>query len=250
MTLPVSEGISSQVSTLGDVRIIDERVTIAPPSRKSTPPKAIQSEIIKHPDALSKKSFSCLELLKRIGDYIYKILCCAWFSQTKTKTKAAEEATPPKQLPPMPVGRNYIGVEGEGYKTWNALSNDLHRMADMVKADGSVTEALVIYGDGNLQINDDPGILRFNPMKLILVGAKLVHEPSSAGAGRLDDQLSSDRRPEWKGSGFRACPGTFTPVEEVASVKEALSKQHTRMKDGRFFHRIYYVSANPTSTNS
>ncbi len=40
------------------------------------------------------------------------------------------------------------------------------------------TNALIIHGDGKLTINNDLGILRFNPMKLVLEGARIVHEPS------------------------------------------------------------------------
>ena len=39
------------------------------------------------------------------------------------------------------------------------------------------TDALIIHGDGNLEITADPGILDFNPMKLILVGARIVPQP-------------------------------------------------------------------------
>ena len=38
---------------------------------------------------------------------------------------------------------------------------------------------MIIYGDGNLEINEDPGILRINPTKLILVGAAIIYEPSA-----------------------------------------------------------------------
>jgi hypothetical protein len=49
------------------------------------------------------------------------------------------------------------------------------------------TDAMIIHGDGNLTINEDPGILAFNPMKLILDGVKIVHEP--AMGDRLDDKM-------------------------------------------------------------
>src|SRR3569832_1294265 len=51
------------------------------------------------------------------------------------------------------------------------------------------TNALIIHGDGNLTINEDPGILRLNPMKLVLVGAQIVCESSSRA--RLFDEMSN-----------------------------------------------------------
>lgn len=48
--------------------------------------------------------------------------------------------------------------------------------------------ALIIRGDGHLEINEDPGILNLNPMKLILEVARIVHRPSAIG--RLDDEMS------------------------------------------------------------
>jgi hypothetical protein len=50
-----------------------------------------------------------------------------------------------------------------------------------------LTDTLVIHGDGNLKINEDPGILRFNPMKLVLEGAQIVHNPSHFG--RFDEAI-------------------------------------------------------------
>ena len=64
-----------------------------------------------------------------------------------------------------------------------------------------LTNVLIIHGDGNLTINEDPGILRFNPMKLVLEGARIVHQPSATG--RLDDAMYHTGK--WQVSEVRPC---------------------------------------------
>ena len=225
---------------------------------KGKPRDFSQSKLAKHPNAQSQKSSSCLAFFKRLGNYLLHILSCAWiFSKTKSKAKEkVAENTEKKPLPSLPVGQTSFGTPQHPYTTWGGLKNDLHRWMDKVGIPpfsypvNEPTYSLTIYGDGNLNIVDDPGFLAFNPMKLILVGAHIVHDVSHSGAGPLDEQLS--RRPEWLGGkGFYEAQtpgGSFMSYEEVPSVEEALKRVHPRMEDGRFYHKIYYVPVAPTKS--
>src|SRR3569832_129695 len=65
------------------------------------------------------------------------------------------------------------------------------------------TNALIIHGDGHLTIDIDPGILPFNPMKLVLDGARIVHKSSEAG--RLDDAMS--RTGKWQANSATVTTG-------------------------------------------
>jgi len=96
-----------------------------------------------------------------------------------------------------PVNRE-IGTVSNPIKTRNELFKALEAE---YKSDSKnrPTNALIIHGDGTLTINEDPGILRFNPMKLILEGARIVHQPSAIG--RLDDQMYDTRK--WQVSAVR-----------------------------------------------
>jgi hypothetical protein len=85
-----------------------------------------------------------------------------------------------------------------------------------------LTEALIIHGDGALTINEESGIInRFNPMKLILKGARIVHE--SCAYTRLDDLIFSSSK--WKvESDFLTTPDAtgYSQSQRVASIAEAL----------------------------
>jgi hypothetical protein len=73
------------------------------------------------------------------------------------------------------------------------------------------TDAIVIHGNGSLEINAEPGILEFNPIKLILVGAKIVHKPCAVD--RLDDRMG--RTGKWKGA------ETFRQITSAQDVNKA-----------------------------
>ena len=117
-------------------------------------------------------------------------------------------------------------------------------------------EALIIYGDGNVELNRDPGlILRrrglspLNPKKLILVGTKIVHRQCSGGF-RLDDLLSG--KEEWLSSSTlvygskkdaQYLPETFIKQLIVTSVEEAIA--HEPPQRGRSkgkYHLVYHVN--------
>src|ERR1700722_17071013 len=52
------------------------------------------------------------------------------------------------------------------------------------------TKNLVIYAEEGTTINEDPGLISLQPQKIILVDARIVHQPSALG--RLDEALSRD----------------------------------------------------------
>lgn len=102
---------------------------------------------------------------------------------------------------------------------------------------------LIIYAEEGTQISNDPGILHFNPNKLILVGAQLVEEK------KLFGDLGAQLGPEWE----RIPPGqlkdsisvndSFATQRIVPSVKEALDDVLPKRPDSssEVVHRIYVV---------
>lgn len=109
------------------------------------------------------------------------------------------------------------------------------------------TDAIVIHGNGKLEINAEPGILQFNPMKLILAGAKIVHKPSPVD--RLDDRMG--RTGKWKSTEVfrqvtahdvsKASIGADTMASVQAALDDPLSARgwFTCKK----WHVVYQVSA-------
>lgn len=109
------------------------------------------------------------------------------------------------------------------------------------------TNALIIHGDGLLTINDDPGILDFNPMKLVLEGAKIVHEPSAAMSGRLDDQMRTTGK--WQVSVFRVATSSnpsnsSVNSHSVNSVDDALRANAPRRSwtSCKRYHMIFNLA--------
>lgn len=120
-----------------------------------------------------------------------------------------------------PINRE-IGSASNPIKTRDELRQALEaeRKAD---PKNQPTIALIIHGDGNLTINEDPGILRFNPMKLVLEGAQIVHQPSAIG--RLDEAMYSTGK--WQVSAVRVATSsnpdnTFANSHGVNSIADAL----------------------------
>lgn len=120
-----------------------------------------------------------------------------------------------------PINRE-IGSASNPIKTRTQLRQALQaeRKAD---PKNRPTTALIIHGDGNLTINEDLGILRFNPMKLVLEGAEIVHE--SSVAERLDDAMYKTGK--WQISAVRVAtssnPNNSGPnSHSVTSVDDAL----------------------------
>lgn len=120
-----------------------------------------------------------------------------------------------------PINRE-IGSSSNPIKTRDELEQALEaeRKADLKHRP---TNALIIHGNGALTINEDLGILEFNPMKLVLEGARIVHQPCHIS--RLDDAMSATRK--WQMHAFRiATPSnpdnSLANSQSVSSVEDAL----------------------------
>ena len=89
-------------------------------------------------------------------------------------------------------------------------------------------DALVIYGNGSVEFNLDPGIIALNPKKLILVGARIVHRyPTSLG---LDDSLVSSEK--WLVKRKRdTVSETFIVQMSVSTINQALSMSRPQGKN-------------------
>lgn len=107
------------------------------------------------------------------------------------------------------------------------------------------TNALIIHGDGALTINGEPGILQFNPMKLILEGAKIVHQ--SSNRDRLDDLMH--RAGKWQISAFREAsssnPDNSGAISHsVNSIEDALRTSAPRRSwtSCKRYHMIFNLA--------
>lgn len=141
-----------------------------------------------------------------------------------------------------PINRE-IGSTACPIETLKGLQQAL--AAEKNKHPRQPTNALIIHGNGNLKINEDPGILALNPMKLILKGAQIVHESSIAG--RLDDAMRVSNK--WKipssrlvvsGKGDSACLEEHT----VSTIEEALkiTAPYRDNTSGKRYHMIFSVT--------
>lgn len=107
---------------------------------------------------------------------------------------------------------------------------------------------LVIYGNGNVTFNTDPGFVSLNPKKVVMVGARIIHAPCAFN--RLDDTLA--RKKEWLdgsvrniSSGMVANNSTFVTQLKVSSVKDALDHVTPRRSflSSKRYHAVYQVNA-------
>ena len=141
-----------------------------------------------------------------------------------------------------PINRE-IGSTSNPIKTIEALRHALNieRTSD---PKNHPTNALIIHGDGALTINEDPGILDFNPKKLILDGAQIVHQPSPTD--RLDDAMV--RSGKWKPSTFRLVTGNpdnpGAILNRVNSIEEALQATAPRRSwtSCKRYHMIFNLA--------
>ena len=143
-----------------------------------------------------------------------------------------------------PMNRE-IGTFDQPITTYEALSEALAKAWDD-DAMHRPTNALIIHADGNVELNIDPGILRFNPMKLILEGAKIVHK--SCPVERLDDELVRARKWEFANGGWRIAtrenpdvPGTT--MMETNTIEQALEAPLRRRGwlTCKCFHRVFVI---------
>lgn len=143
-----------------------------------------------------------------------------------------------------PINRT-IGTKENPITSTQNLENELY--VESQKPLHQRTNAIIIYGDGNLEINAEPGILRFNPAKIILVGAKVVHKPCGAMGGRLDDAMMSSGK--WKDAGVGRVvtsdnsAKTGASAQTADSVDAALNEPNPSRGGGKTFHVLYQVKA-------
>lgn len=161
---------------------------------------------------------------------IFKALAYLFADMRQRHALAKEHFTPINRV---------IGSIAHPINTIQELRDALKREQNQPKH--QPTNALVIHGNGQLAINEDPGILRLNPMKLILDGAQIVHRPSAIG--RLDDAMWETGK--WQVGATRIITvanidATAINDHGVASVKEALEVQAPRRKGTcRQYHMIF-----------
>lgn len=142
-----------------------------------------------------------------------------------------------------PVNRE-IGTAAHPITTIEALRAAL--MAERNKPKHQPTNALIIHGDGNLAINEDPGILELNPMKLILEGARIVHRSSLIGT--LDTAMLGSGK--WQFAAMRVVTGaanadaSVVKDHGVSSVKEALAVTAPRRDwtSCKRYHMIFSIA--------
>ncbi|OGN55623.1 MAG: hypothetical protein A3D96_00830 [Chlamydiae bacterium RIFCSPHIGHO2_12_FULL_44_59] len=142
-----------------------------------------------------------------------------------------------------PVNRE-IGSAANPITTIEALREAL--TAERNKPKHQPTNALIIHGDGNLAINEDPGILGLNPMKLILEGARIVHKPSAAV--RLDDAMW--RTGKWQVAAVRVVTSANVDASAVndhgvSSTEEALAVTAPRRDwtSCKRYHMIFSIAS-------
>lgn len=123
----------------------------------------------------------------------------------------------------------------------NQIRETLAGLTDTYKdrKGGHQADALIIYGNADVEIYHDPGFLHFDPKKIILVGgARIIHAPSEFI--RLDDilcekgWLSNTRRAYIKGANPHH--STYVKQIEVHTVDEAM--QHKPEKGAKAVYRV------------
>ena len=141
-----------------------------------------------------------------------------------------------------PINR-IIGTKEAPITTEEQLKDAL--LDEKLKPLNQRTNAIIIYGDGNLKINAEPGILQFNPAKIILVGAKVIH--ASCGRERLDDAMILSGK--WKDTEMVSVvtnpEQSGTAAHTADSVDAALNEPNPSRGcfTGKTFHVLYQLKA-------
>lgn len=113
------------------------------------------------------------------------------------------------------------------------------------------TNALIIHGDGKLAFNLDPGILKFNPMKLVLEGAAIVHDLSKSDYNKsmmldyLDDEMLATGK--WEGCGGKVTAltspdTTLVRTHRVCSIEEALQTTAPWRSFCKRYHMVFMLA--------
>lgn len=142
-----------------------------------------------------------------------------------------------------PIDRD-IGSASNPIKTRDELRQAL-KVERNLDLKNRPINALIIHGDGKLTINEDLGILHFNPMKLVLEGAKIVHEPSRMR--RLDDAMYSTGK--WQVSAVSVVTPSnvddaATNAHHVNSIDDALQASAPRRSwtSCKRYHMIFNLA--------
>jgi hypothetical protein len=175
--------------------------------------------LVSSPTSKFRAVVSVALLIPGLALSVFKLLAY-FFSEMRQRHNLAKEHF-------TPINRE-IGTVDHPITTIEALKQAL--TVEQNKPKHQPTHALIIHGDGNLAINEDPGILQLNPMKLVLDGAKIVHMPSVEG--RLDDAM--EKTGKWNGYTIR----TVTAANVDAAVQEAL--EVTAPLRGGFSYKRYH----------
>jgi len=107
------------------------------------------------------------------------------------------------------------------------------------------TNMIVVYAEPGTCLNEDPGLLQFDPKKIVLVGAQIVHEPSDVR--RLDDEL--DEKLGWQTRMYAAARHdgkySFVIQHKVGSVEAARNdlppKKSPHRTSSERLKRVYLV---------
>lgn len=104
-----------------------------------------------------------------------------------------------------------------------------------------LTNALIIYGNGKLTI-DNSDILKFNPMKLILVNTEMDVSGYS-NSNKLEVAMGQSKK--WLGKRNEKMKRWEVIVLRVNSIKEALETEPPIRdeKSGKLYHMVFQVSA-------
>lgn len=151
---------------------------------------------------------------------------------------AADPRPRTAQYTPINVGSNEerLGLEG--------IEKALTDLRELQR--GAVTpNALVIYAQPGTEFNTDPGFLYLKLDKVILVGARIIHD--SCAGRRLDDALATSDR-NWESSFTREGSPTyfryltFVKQHPMASVDAALADVPPNIRGtSERYKRIYLV---------
>jgi hypothetical protein len=132
-----------------------------------------------------------------------------------------------------PIKRLEIGTSFKPIQSREELREFLNR----ANRDNRPIQNLIIHGDGNLTIAEAPDIVRMNPKKLILNGAKLVHEVSSSTERCFDAVINPSK---WQVSSLLSKPGdSYAQMLPVETVEEALKAVAPRR--GWFTFKRYHM---------
>lgn len=165
---------------------------------------------------------------------VFKLLAYV-FSDVKERHRLAKEHFTPIEI-------QNIGSQEAPIATEKELAEALREFNEKNSKDQPVN-ALVIHGDGNFEINRNLLVLEINPMKLVLDRARLVHNEHGNETIPLLDNTMRDSG-KWLANGSRESDSTFTIVQTVSSVEEALSvaAPSRGWMSGKRFHMVFEIA--------